>query len=236
MPGPTTNTLTARPEPYAFEPLSTALIVVDMQNAYCSPGGYFDKVGFDIGDAPAVIDAVGVLVRACRSVSVPVVWLQNGWDRELVEAGGPLSVNQRKGNALKLMHEKPELKGELLTKGGWDYAFVDALSPVDGEYVVAKPRYSGFASTNLDIHLRGLGIRTLLVCGVATNVCVESTIRDAFFLEYHPILIRDACAQAGPRNLQDATVFNVERFFGWTCTVLDICNIMPLAELTKAAK
>ena len=143
-----------------------------------------------------------------------------------------MSVNQRKGNALKLMHEKPELTGELLTKGGWDYAFVDALSPVDDEYVVDKPRYSGFASTNLDIHLRGLGIRTLLVCGVATNVCVESTIRDAFFLEYHPVLVRDACAQAGPDHLQDATIFNVERFFGWSTTVADVRSIFPLAEST----
>jgi ureidoacrylate peracid hydrolase len=148
-----------------------------------------------------------------------VIWLQNGWDAEQKEAGAAGSVNQRKGNSLKLMRQRPELAGKLLTKGTWDYAFVDALQPSPQDIVLPKPRYSGFTSTALDSMLRSRGIDTLLVCGTATNVCVESTIRDAFFREYFPVLLRDACFQAGPDFIQEATVYNVERFFGWTTTV-----------------
>ena len=222
-----TLALSARPESYSVRLAVTALIVVDMQNAYCSKGGYFDLAGFEPDGA--VIGAVSEALDVARSVAIPVVWLQNGWDQDLVEAGGPNSANRVKGNALRLMREIPELRGKLLTKGGWDYALVDELKPRRGEYVVAKPRYSGFAGTNLDLHLRGLGVRTLLICGVATNVCVESTIRDAFFLEYHPIMIADACRQAGPEFLQKATVYNVERFFGWHTSLAELKQAMNLA-------
>lgn len=220
-------TLAARPDSYGIQTGQTALIVVDMQNGYCSKGGYFDLAGFDPDGA--VIDAVSQAVDIARDANIPVVWLQNGWDAALIEAGGPNSVNRIKGNALRLMREKPELHGKLLTKGGWDYALVDELSPKETEYVVAKPRYSGFAATNLDLHLRGLGTRTLLICGVASNVCVESTIRDAFFLEYHPIMITDACCQAGPDFLQEATIYNVERFFGWTTSLAEMKQALSLA-------
>ena len=100
----------------------------------------------------------------------------------------------------------------------------DGLDPEPRDIVIPKPRYSGFAGTALDSILRSRRIETLLVCGVATNVCVESTIRDAFFAEYFPILVRDACYQAGPQFVQDATIYNVEQFFGWTATVDDVAK------------
>ena len=84
--------------------------------------------------------------------------------------------------------------------------------------MVVKSRYSGFAGTNLDSLLRSLRIRFLFFVGMATNVCVESTLRDAYCLDYWPILITDATMQAGPASLQQATVQNVENHFGWTIT------------------
>ncbi|KQT11232.1 isochorismatase family protein [Ramlibacter sp. Leaf400] len=211
--------LSARPEAFEIDPARSALVVVDMQNGYCSPGGYFSHLGVDLSATASVVPAIQRALDAAYRSGIQVFWLQNGWDREQKEAGGPGSVNQRKGNSLKLMRERPELAGMLLTKGTWDYAFVDALQPRPGDIVIPKPRYSGFTSTALDSLLRSRGIDTMLVCGTATNVCVESTIRDAFFHEYFPVLIRDACFQAGPAYIQDATVYNVERFFGWTTTV-----------------
>jgi ureidoacrylate peracid hydrolase len=151
-----------------------------------------------------------------------VIWFQNGWDAEQKEAGGEGSVNQLKGNSLKLMRKRPELYGKLLTKGGWDYELVKELKPESSDIVIQKPRYSGFTGTQLDSILRSRRIETLLVCGVATNVCVESTIRDAYFKEYFPVLVRDACYQAGPDFIQQATIYNVEQFFGWTATVQDV--------------
>jgi ureidoacrylate peracid hydrolase len=214
--------LGAKPDPVEFEPRATAVIVVDMQNGYCSPGGYFGQLGVDLSPARQVIQSINTLVRGARNAGMHILWLQNGWDAAQKEAGGANSVNQRKGNSLRLMRERPELYGKLLTKGTWDYALVDELKPDASDIVIPKPRYSGFAGTSLDSILRSRRIETLLVCGVATNVCVESTIRDAFFAEYFPVLIRDACYQAGPDFLQQATIYNVEHFFGWSASVADV--------------
>ena len=106
-------------------PAETALIVVDMQNAYASPGGYLDIAGFDIAGAAPAIDKIAEAVAAARAAGMPVIFFQNGWDADYVEAGGPGSPNWRKSNALKTMRERPELQGKLLAKGGWDYALVE---------------------------------------------------------------------------------------------------------------
>jgi ureidoacrylate peracid hydrolase len=225
-----TSTLSARPEPVAFNPKQSAVIVVDMQNGYCSPGGYFSHLGVDLSPFDRVVTAISKMVSISRDAGIQVVWLQNGWDAQLKEAGGAQSVNQLKGNSLRLMRERSDLRGKLLTKGGWDYEIVDALKPDPSDIVVQKPRYSGFAGTALDSILRSRRIETLLVCGVATNVCVESTIRDAFFKEYFPVLIRDACYQAGPDFIQEATIYNVEKFFGWTSSVEDIAQACAHAK------
>ena len=118
--------------------------------------------------------------------------------------------------ALCLMRARPELKGQLLVEGTWDFQIVDELSPHPGDLVVLKTRYSGFARTTLDEQLRSRGIQYLFFVGIATNVCVESTLRDAYFHEYWPILVTDGAMQAGPPAAHDATIFNVESFFGWT--------------------
>jgi ureidoacrylate peracid hydrolase len=73
-----------------------------------------------------------------------IIWFQNGWDDQYVEAGGPGSPNYHKSNALKTMRQRPELQGKLLAKGGWDYQLVDELTPQEGDIVLPKPRYSGF--------------------------------------------------------------------------------------------
>lgn len=226
--------LPARPEPVALDPGATALVVVDMQNAYASRGGYLDLAGFDLDGIEPVIGHVGSLVAAARDAGVLVVFLQNGWDGDQVEAGGCLSVNQRKSNALRLMRARPELHGKLLAKGGWDYALIDALKPQPGDILVPKSRYSGFVGTPLDSMLRSRGIRHLLVAGVATNVCVETTIRDAFGLEYHPVMVRDATLQAGPRFLQEATIYNVETFFGWTASSADVMAMLTVPQVERA--
>ena len=213
--------LPARPEPVRIEPNKTALVVVDMQNAYASPGGYLDLAGFDIAGAAAATEQVVAAVGTARAAGVQVIFLQNGWDPGYVEAGGPGSPNWHKSNALKTMRARPELAGTLLANGGWDYALVDALTPQPGAIVVPKPRYSVFFNTGIDSILRSRGIRNLLFTGVATNVCVESSLRDAFHLEYFGIVLADATHQAGPEFLQQAALYNIERFFGWVSTVAE---------------
>ncbi len=208
-------TIPATPEALRIVPSETALVVVDMQNAYASPGGYIDLAGFDVSAAPGVIARIQGLLEAARGAGMTVVFFQNGWDKDYVEAGGPGSPNYHKSNAMKTMRARPELAGQLLAKGGWDYALVDGLQPAAGDIVVAKTRYSAFFNTGFDTTLRSRGVKTLVFCGIATNVCVESTLRDAFHLEYFCLLLDDATHHAGPDFVRQAAVFNVEKFFGW---------------------
>lgn len=175
------TTLTARPEAITFDPQQSALIVVDMQNAYATPGGYLDLARFDVSTTRPVIANIQTAVTAARAAGMLIIWFQNGWDEQYVEAGGPGSPNFHKSNALKTMRKQPQLQGKLLAKGSWDYQLVDELVPQPGDIVLPKPRYSGFFNTPLDSILRSRGIRHLVFTGIATNVCVESTLRDGFF-------------------------------------------------------
>ncbi|WP_298400908.1 pyrimidine utilization protein B [Sphingobium sp.] len=216
--------LPARPEPIRVDPASSAVIVIDMQNAYASPGGYVDLAGFDISGAAGVIGRIAQVLDVARGAGMPVVYLQNGWDADYVEAGGPGSPNWHKSNALKTMRARPELKGQLLARGGWDYELVDALAPQRGDIRVHKTRYSAFFNSQLDSVLRARGVRTLIFVGIASNVCVESTLRDAFHLEYFSVMLDDATHHLGPDFVHQATLYNVEKFFGWVSNVADFCG------------
>jgi len=206
----------ARPEPLEVDLQKSAVVVVDMQNAFAIPGGMLDRAGFDISGSPPVISGIAGVLAAARPAGIPIVYLQMGYTMDLSTGGGPDSPNPRKETALCLMAKNPEWKGKLLIEGTWDVAIADELAPHPGDIVILKTRYSGFVGTSLDEQLRARGIRYLFFTGIATNVCVESTIRDAFFHEYWPILLTDCCLQAGPPSLQQATLYNVESFFGWT--------------------
>jgi ureidoacrylate peracid hydrolase len=228
-------TLNARPESIAFTPEQSALIVVDMQNAYATKGGYLDQAGFDVSATAPVIDSIKTAVAAAREAGMLIIWFQNGWDSDYVEAGGPGSPNWHKSNALKTMRQRPELQGTLLAKGGWDYQLVDELVPQPGDIVLPKPRYSGFFNTPLDSILRSRGIRHLVFTGIATNVCVESTLRDGFFLEYFGVVLADATYQAGPAFAQQAALFNIETFFGWVSDVGSFCRALSPHALARIA-
>ena len=216
--------LPARPEPVRIGPADTAVIVIDMQNAYASMGGYVDKAGFDVAPAAAAITQIARVLETARGARMPVIYLQNGWDADYVEAGTPQSPNWHKSNALRTMRQRPELAGQLLARGGWDYELVDALAPQPGDIRLHKTRYSAFFNSQLDSVLRSRGIRTLVFVGIASNVCVESTLRDGFHLEYFGVMLEDATHHLGPDFVRAATVYNVEKFFGWVSTVADFCT------------
>ena len=218
--------LPTRPEPLDIDPARTAVVVVDMQNAFASPGGLLDLAGVDIAGAAAVVRTIGGILAAARAAAIPVVYLQTGYKPDLSNGGGPSSPNPRKETALCLMRARPELRGQLLVEGTWDFQIVDALAPQAQDLVVLKTRYSGFAGTQLDSVLRAREIRYLVFVGIATNVCVESTLRDAYFHEYWPILVTDGAMQAGPPEAHAATVFNVESFFGWTLAAHELVGAL----------
>jgi ureidoacrylate peracid hydrolase len=208
----------AEPAAISLDLDRSALLVVDMQNAFGSPGGMLDLAGMDIEPARDVIAKAQVVCSAARAAGLPVIYLTMGYPADQSTAGGPDSPNPQKELALCLMRERPELQGKVLTIGTWDFQVIDELSPQLTDMVIVKSRYSGFHGTDLDSVLRSRGIRNLLIIGIASNVCVESTVRDAYFLEYWPVMVADATMPAGTAEIHDATLYNVRTFFGWVTT------------------
>jgi len=227
--------LKAKPDPVQVDLRKSAVVVVDMQNAFASRRGMLDLAGADISGAPAVVRSIAAILETARAAGLPVVYLQMGYQPDLSDSGGPESPNWHKELGIRMMNCQPELRGKLVTVGSWDFAIVDELKPQADDLVIVKTRYSGFARTALDAELRARGIRYLFFTGIATNVCVESTLRDAFFLDYWPLLIRDAAMAAGDAAMHEATVQNVERFFGWTLDSAELIRGLSARQARSGA-
>lgn len=227
-------TMQARPEPLTIALDRTALIVVDMQNAFASPGGMFDLAGFDISGAAPAIAATRRLLEASRRAGVKVIYLQMSYRPDLGDGGDVASPNYHKELGMVMMRQRPELRGRLLVDNSWDWQIVEALAPQPGDLVVRKSRYSGFCGTGLEATLRAANIRNLLFTGIATNVCVESTARDAFFREFWPILVEDAMNHSGPDFNRQATLWNFEHVFGWVTQADRVVEAL-LAEAAQPA-
>lgn len=218
--------LNARPEPIEIDLHRTAVIVVDMQNGFVSKGGMFDHIGLDISGANIVIENNRKIINAARDKGCKIVFLKMSYDPDYSNSGGPESPNWHKEFSLVTMRKNPELWGKFVTKGSWDEEICQELDVLPGDIVVRKQRYSGFAGTNLDILLKAYNIKYCIYTGVATNVCVESTLRDGYFLEYWPILVSDAVDNAGPEFTQKATLWNVEALFGWVIDSKELLEVL----------
>lgn len=217
----------AEPEPIEVDPDRAAVIVVDMQNTYCSEGGLFDRLGFrDEEMMRRVIDTAEPVIERAREAGVKVVYLRMTYREDLSNAGGQDSPNYWRETVLTAMREHPEWEGIFATEGTWGWEIVDDLKPREGDIVVNKNRPSGFSNTELDVVLRTHEIKHLFFVGVATNICVESTLRDAYSNEYFPVLVRDACGNTGPGYTQKATVWNVSTLFGWVTGSEDLLEAL----------
>lgn len=214
----------AEPEPIGIDILKTAVLVVDMQNAFVSRGGYFDLVGFDISAAQEIIASCQKIVNLAREKGMRIIYLQMGFSSDLSDSGGPISPILYKSRALKLIRERPELENKLQIYGTWGAEIIEELKPQQGDIVIQKQKHDGFIGTNLDFILRTNDARYLLFLGTATNICVESTLRHAFSLGYFPFLVSDAVSQMGPSLTREATIFNVKSTFGWVTTSEDVSN------------
>ncbi len=225
--------LKARPQDVEIDLARTAFIVVDMQNAYAKKGGMLDLgAGIDESRTNPVIAANQRLLSAARAAGVQVFYLQFGYKPDLSDAGGPLSPNIRKQMAIRMIKERPADRDKLIIEGTWGWEIIDELKPEPGDLVVKKARYSGFAGTTLENQLNGLDIRHILFTGVATNVCVESTAREAFFREFWPILIDDAMDHTGPDFTRQATLYNFESKFGWVTKTDDVLDMMERNQVS----
>lgn len=207
------------PQPLKVDLKRTGLIVIDVQNAFLSQGGFFT---LEIPDAPLAetirdpaekIKQMKKIISQCRAKGIKIIYtLSINPPRESV---GPDSPYLLKNDTVILEQEHPEWADKLINRGTWGAKIIEALEPHPDDILVEKPRYSAFFQTHLDTVLRTYDLKYLLFVGVATNICVEATIRDAYYREYFCILISDATVNSGPDFTQDATVFNVKARYGW---------------------
>lgn len=182
-------------------PAHAAVLVVDMQNDFCAEGGYLQKVrGSDVGFAGDVACAIGDVVDAARRGGALVVWIRSFYDFKYLAEPHVVKRSQE-GCCLE---------------GTWGAEFF-MLRPATGEPIVTKHHFSAFKGTPLDTLLRARGIRTLVVTGVATNVCVDSTLRDGFFSGYY-IVVPEDCVGSGSRIGHEGTLATVRNNIGLVTT------------------
>ena len=212
------TTIAAEPEPIRIDVLKTAVIVVDMQNAFVKRGGYFDLAGYDLAGVERIVGPCRRIIAAARQRGAKILFFQMGCSPDFSDRGPADSPYNLKAKGLRLIRERPEIRDKFYIYGMWGAEIIEELKPGPQDLVVRKQKYDGFLGTNLEIILSTYGIRSLVFIGTATNLCVESTLRHAFFLDYFPILISDAVSQAGPTMTQEATILNVKSNFGWVTT------------------
>lgn len=219
--------LIAEPEPLKMEPERTAVIVVDMQNAFVSEGGFFDLRGYDPAATQMIIEPINRICTAARERGNKVIYIAHVLSPDLREVGPDSSFWYK---SMKFYRENPHWKDGFIIRGTWGARIIDALRPREGDLLVEKPRFSAFHGTNLDGLLKTYNLKYLLFAGCATNICVESSIRDAAHLGYFPILISDATANNGPAFMQEATQFNVKVCFGWVAKSEDAVSFLQSRE------
>lgn len=213
---PAPVTVAARPQAITLDLARTAIVVVDMQNDFCHPGGWLASIGVDVGPARAPIGPLRRVLPWLRARGCAVVWLNwgNRPDRANLPpgvlhvydpdgAGGGIGAPARPGGS-------PTLQA-----GSWSAAIVDELKPEPEDIAVDKYRMSGFFDTPLDSVLRNLAVTTLLFAGVNADQCVLATLTDAACLGYDAVLLEDCAATTSPRYCFDATVYNVAQCFGF---------------------
>jgi ureidoacrylate peracid hydrolase len=215
-------TIDAQPGPIDLDVQRTAVIVVDMQNDFGHPAGMFARAGIDISLIRRTIAPTASLLQQTRQLSMPTVYLKMGFLPDLSDAGTPDSPNRIKHALFGIgtLATAPDgRRGGVLIRETWNTEVVDELRPVPGDAEIYKTRYSGFYRTDLDAVLRARGITHLLVTGCTTSVCVESTIRDAMFRDYHCVLVADCAAEPigsdFPRTNHDASLLVIQMLFGW---------------------
>jgi len=224
-------TVKAKPQPILVDLAKTAVLVVDMQNAFVHKGGYFDLVGLNIAPIQKIIEPCREIINLARTTGIRIIYLQMGCSQDLCDKGPPDSPSSIKSRVWPLMKQHPEWKEKFYLYGTWGAEIIEELKPHEKDIIVKKQKHDGFIGTNLDIILRTLGAKFLFFVGIATNVCVESTLRHAFSLDYFPVLVSDAVSPMGSNITQDATVLNVQSTFGWVTNAEDLVHaIRPIEK------
>jgi ureidoacrylate peracid hydrolase len=182
-----------------LDPQHTALMIIDVQNDFCHENGFKALKGSDVTKAQATIPVIEKIIDKARSLSVPIVFVYTTHSAD-------------SSSKAWLSRPQASTKSDLVREGTWGAEFY-RLSPQEGDIIIEKHSYCAFMKTNLEENLIRMGIKSLIIAGVATNLCVESTARNGFMLDYNITLVKDGCAGYFS-DLEAATYTNIQNNFG----------------------
>ena len=202
--------------------LNFGLLVIDMQNGFVGKGGSYDKLGMNIKNYRKVIPTTRDLIAFCRHEGIPIFYTQ--------------AVRERSGiDLLTNVHmilprtREERLKVPITVRGTWDSRVIDEIKPAKRDHIIIKRRDSAFQDTELRVWLQSVGINTLILCGVDTSICVETSLRDAFNLGYDIFLISDATA-SGIGKYYETTLERVGDYYGIVSNLRDFKKIIKLLK------
>lgn len=222
---PYTTVVTAEPGPIAVDFETTALLIIDMQRDFMEPGGFGETLGNDVSQLARAVAPIAALLTAARGIGMTVIHTREGHLPDLSDA--PPAKIERGAPSLRIGDPGP--MGRILIRGEAGHDIIPELYPVEGEIVIDKPGKGAFYATTLGADLKAREIDTLLVCGVTTEVCVNTTVREANDRGYRCIVVADGCASYFPEfhEMGLKMIKAQGGIFGWvadSAAVLDAIN------------
>ncbi|WP_421725023.1 cysteine hydrolase family protein [Bauldia sp.] len=214
----------AQPFALPFRPETTALIVIDMQRDFAEPGGFGESLGNDVSRVGAIVPTVRRLLDGFRAAGLPIIHTMECHRPDLSDC--PPAKRDRGDPALRIGDAGP--MGRILIAGEPGTAILDELAPLPGEIVIEKPGKGAFHATDLDDRLDTMGAETLVFAGVTTEVCVQTTMREANDRGYHCLLAEDATESYFP-HFKAATLEMIiaqGAIVGWTATTDGIVDAL----------
>ncbi len=209
----------AAPQAIEIDLARSALVVVDMQNDFCHPEGWFAQKGLGTKAARRPIPVIRDLLPAWRGAGGAVVWLHWGIRADKRNLAPTVHFKgKRTADGVGYAEHSPIDHGPSLVQGSWGAQRIDELADAPGDITVHKHRLSGFWDNELDSVLRQQGITTLLFAGINTDRCVFSTLQDANFLGYDCVLLEDACSTPSPAYVTKGVLFIVQQLHGFVAT------------------
>ena len=226
------GTIAAEPEPIELDWSTTALVIIDMQRDFMEPGGFGETLGNDVSQLTRAVKPIAAVLEAARHTGMLVIHTRKGHLPDLSDA--PPAKIERGAPSLRIGDPGP--MGRILIRGEAGHDIIPELYPLDSEIVIDKPGKGAFYATELSDVLGKYGIDNLLVCGVTTEVCVNTTVREANDRGYRCVVISDGCASYFPEfhEMGLKMIKAQGGIFGWVADSAAVLKAMQ-AETSKTS-